>query len=178
MFQRVQKSLGGRVRVVVTGSAPISEKVITFLRCAIGCHVSHDRPRNWRLIILTHTMISYPLPFIPFTPLTPPPFELLFSLLSPSRHPSTPFPSPQVLEGYGQTECGAAATMTTPGDMSVGHVGVPLPCNDIKLVDVSDMNYFAANNEGEVGCRVGHTHLITVWVSRSVSRATMCLVAT
>lgn len=34
--------------------------------------------------------------------------------------------------------------------LAPGHVGPPLPCNDIKLVDVADMNYFAANGEGEV----------------------------
>lgn len=32
-----------------------------------------------------------------------------------------------------------------------GRVGPPLPCNDMKLVDVPEMNYFAANGEGEVG---------------------------
>ena len=40
VFRRVQQSLGGRVRLVVTGSAPISEKVLTFLRCSLGCLVS------------------------------------------------------------------------------------------------------------------------------------------
>ena len=55
-----------------------------------------------------------------------------------------------MLEGYGQTECTAGATLTLPGDFSVGHVGTPLPCNLIKLVDVPEMNYFAKNNEGEV----------------------------
>lgn len=34
---------------------------------------------------------------------------------------------------------------------SVGHVGAPLPCNLIKLVDVAEKNYFAAKGEGEVG---------------------------
>lgn len=34
--------------------------------------------------------------------------------------------------------------------LAPGHVGSPLPCNDIKLVDVAEMNYFAANGEGEV----------------------------
>ena len=33
---------------------------------------------------------------------------------------------------------------------STGHVGVPLPCNIVKLVDVEEMNYFASNGEGEV----------------------------
>ena len=55
-----------------------------------------------------------------------------------------------MLEGYGQTECSAAATGTVPGDIRVGHVGVPLPCNLIKLVDVPEMEYYAENGEGEV----------------------------
>ena len=57
---------------------------------------------------------------------------------------------PQVFEGYGQTECTAGATLTLPGDFGPGHVGPPLSCNIVKLVDVPDMNYFAANGEGEV----------------------------
>ena len=56
----------------------------------------------------------------------------------------------QVFEGYGQTECTAGATLSLPGDFSVGHVGAPLPCNFIKLVDVPEMDYFSRNNEGEV----------------------------
>ena len=44
VFGRIQNALGGRVRIVVTGSAPISAKVLTFLRCALGCHVSLDAP--------------------------------------------------------------------------------------------------------------------------------------
>lgn len=31
-----------------------------------------------------------------------------------------------------------------------GHVGAPLPCNYVKLVDVAEMKYLAANGEGEV----------------------------
>ena len=39
VFNKVQKSLGGRVKFILTGSAPISEKVLNFLRCAFGCMV-------------------------------------------------------------------------------------------------------------------------------------------
>uniref|UniRef100_A0A8D3BNM2 Long-chain-fatty-acid--CoA ligase n=1 Tax=Scophthalmus maximus TaxID=52904 RepID=A0A8D3BNM2_SCOMX len=56
----------------------------------------------------------------------------------------------QFYEGYGQTECTAGCTMNLPGDWSAGHVGAPLPCNSIKLVDVPEMNYLAVNGEGEV----------------------------
>ncbi|XP_019939763.1 long-chain-fatty-acid--CoA ligase 1-like isoform X1 [Paralichthys olivaceus] len=93
IFRKVQDSLGGRVRLMFTGAAPISPVVLTFLRAALGC---------------------------------------------------------QFYEGYGQTECTAGCTMNIPGDWSAGHVGAPLPCNSIKLVDVPEMNYLAVNGEGEV----------------------------
>ncbi|XP_029703153.1 long-chain-fatty-acid--CoA ligase 1-like [Takifugu rubripes] len=93
IFRKVQASLGGRVRLIITGAAPISPDVLTFLRVAMGC---------------------------------------------------------QFYEGYGQTECTAGCTMTLAGDWTAGHVGPPLPCNAIKLVDVAEMNYLAVNGEGEV----------------------------
>uniref|UniRef100_A0A8D0D7M9 Long-chain-fatty-acid--CoA ligase n=1 Tax=Sander lucioperca TaxID=283035 RepID=A0A8D0D7M9_SANLU len=94
IFRKVQASLGGRVRLMLTGAAPISPAVLTFLRAAVGCQVFY--------------------------------------------------------EGYGQTECTAGCTMTMPGEWNAGHVGAPLPCNSLKLVDVPEMNYLAANGEGEV----------------------------
>lgn len=93
MFSKIQALLGGRVRYLVTGSAPIPKEVLRFMRISLGC---------------------------------------------------------QVFEGYGQTEAHAASCLTIPGETSAGHVGPPLPCVMIKLVDVPEMNYFSANNEGEV----------------------------
>ncbi|KAM8923821.1 long-chain-fatty-acid--CoA ligase 5 [Pelodytes ibericus] len=93
IFKKVQDTMGGRVRVMVTAAAPISENVLSFLRAALGC---------------------------------------------------------QIFEAYGQTECGAGCTFSTPGDWTAGHVGAPLPCNFVKLEDVVDMNYYASNGEGEV----------------------------
>eukprot|EP00742_Colponemidia_sp_Colp-10_P000272 GILJ01000306.1.p1 GENE.GILJ01000306.1~~GILJ01000306.1.p1 ORF type:complete len:692 (-),score=129.63 GILJ01000306.1:157-2187(-) len=84
VFKKVRARLGGRIRLMITGSAPIAPEVMEFLR------------------------ICFSVP---------------------------------VMEGYGQTECSAAATLTRPQDTTLGHVGGPLPCNEIKLVDVPDMNY-------------------------------------
>uniref|UniRef100_A0A8B9G7R1 Long-chain-fatty-acid--CoA ligase n=1 Tax=Amazona collaria TaxID=241587 RepID=A0A8B9G7R1_9PSIT len=92
-FNKIQASLGGCVRMIVTGAAPASPTVLGFLRAALGC---------------------------------------------------------QVYEGYGQTECTAGCTFTTPGDWTSGHVGAPLPCNLIKLKDVEELNYFASKGEGEI----------------------------
>uniref|UniRef100_A0A8C1MHB1 Long-chain-fatty-acid--CoA ligase n=1 Tax=Cyprinus carpio TaxID=7962 RepID=A0A8C1MHB1_CYPCA len=92
-FHKIQASLGGRLRMIITGAAPASPAVLDFLRAALGC---------------------------------------------------------QVYEAYGQTECTAGCTYTTPGDWTAGHVGAPLPCNLIKLLDVAEKNYFAAKGEGEI----------------------------
>ncbi|XP_045424088.1 long-chain-fatty-acid--CoA ligase 5 isoform X2 [Lemur catta] len=93
IFAKIQDSLGGKVRILVTGAAPISSSVLTFLRAAVGCPVH---------------------------------------------------------EAYGQTECTGGCTFTLPGDWTSGHVGTPMACNYVKLEDVADMNYFSANNEGEI----------------------------
>ncbi|XP_036911066.1 long-chain-fatty-acid--CoA ligase 1 isoform X3 [Sturnira hondurensis] len=93
IFRKIQSSLGGKVRLMITGAAPVSATVLTFLRAALGC---------------------------------------------------------QFYEGYGQTECSAGCSLTVPGDWTAGHVGAPMPCNWIKLVDVEEMNYLAAKGEGEV----------------------------
>ncbi|KAJ8789531.1 hypothetical protein J1605_022058 [Eschrichtius robustus] len=37
IFGKIQESLGGKVRLMVTGAAPISSPVLTFLRAAMGC---------------------------------------------------------------------------------------------------------------------------------------------
>ncbi|XP_062909318.1 long-chain-fatty-acid--CoA ligase 6-like isoform X1 [Mobula hypostoma] len=92
-FKKIQESLGGKVRMIVTGAAPTSPTVLGFLRAALGC---------------------------------------------------------QIYEGYGQTECTAGCTFTTPGDWTSGHVGAPLPCNFLKLIDVEEMKYFSAKGEGEI----------------------------
>ncbi|XP_014663192.1 PREDICTED: long-chain-fatty-acid--CoA ligase 1-like [Priapulus caudatus] len=96
VFSKVQAMMGGRVSFMVTGSAPVADNVLSFIRCAVGC---------------------------------------------------------AVLEGYGQTECVAPCTLTTYGDNTPGHVGPPLPCNQIKLVDVQEMEYFAHEGKGEVCIR-------------------------
>ncbi|CAI9178120.1 unnamed protein product [Rangifer tarandus platyrhynchus] len=39
IFRKIQESLGGKVRLMVTGAAPISPPILTFLRAAMGCLV-------------------------------------------------------------------------------------------------------------------------------------------
>lgn len=96
VFSAIRQKLGGRVKGIITGSAPINPDVMDFLRICFSC---------------------------------------------------------DVYEGYGQTESTAGSTLTIKNDLRPGHVGPPLPCNDIKLVDVPEMGYTSADKpypRGEV----------------------------
>jgi long-chain acyl-CoA synthetase len=46
-----------------------------------------------------------------------------------------------IVQGYGATET-VGSSLTMPWDLSVGHVGPPVPSTVIRLVDVPDMNYY------------------------------------
>ncbi|RKP26443.1 hypothetical protein SYNPS1DRAFT_14170, partial [Syncephalis pseudoplumigaleata] len=101
LFNKIRQVMGGRVRVILTGSAPISKEVLQFLRIAFCCSVH---------------------------------------------------------EGYGQTECAAAGTITLPAENLAGHVGVPIASAELKLVDIPEMNYLSTDKpspRGEI-CIRGH----------------------
>lgn len=83
---KIKKGLGmDCLRFMISGSAPLSEDVMTFFRCVLG---------------------------VP------------------------------VLEGYGQTEGAACATISHSNEIStVGHVGGPSGAAEVVLVDVPEMGY-------------------------------------
>ena len=96
VFNKFKAALGGRVRLLLTASAPISKDVLSFLKIA--------------------------------------------------------FQAP-IYEAYGQTETGGCSTATNSKDGTSGHVGGPMPQNDIKLVDVPDMNYLVTDTDEEGNLR-------------------------
>uniref|UniRef100_F1KZW9 Long-chain-fatty-acid--CoA ligase n=1 Tax=Ascaris suum TaxID=6253 RepID=F1KZW9_ASCSU len=96
VFKRLQEEMGGRVRFMTIGSAPISGDVLNFARATLGA---------------------------------------------------------VIVEGYGQTECVAACAVCIPADMSTDQVGIPSPCNAIKLIDVPELGYFTKDGVGEICIR-------------------------
>lgn len=39
VFRKIQENMGGRLRLMIVGSAPLAGNVLTFVRCALGCIV-------------------------------------------------------------------------------------------------------------------------------------------
>lgn len=61
-----------------------------------------------------------------------------------------------VIQGYGMTETAGGMTAQRSGDVTVGHCGPPVPCCELRLRDVPEMNYFHTDQpypRGEVLCR-------------------------
>ncbi|XP_055332466.1 long-chain-fatty-acid--CoA ligase 5-like [Paramacrobiotus metropolitanus] len=59
-----------------------------------------------------------------------------------------------IFEIYGQSETAGIAFSTPYGEMSAGHVGLPLPGVEARLEDVPELEYFARDGRGEVCMRV------------------------
>nr|AOE43313.1 fcsA [Rostrostelium ellipticum] len=99
VFSATREKLGGRVKFILSGSAPLDPKLIEFLMACFCC---------------------------------------------------------PVVQGYGLTENVGGANVGYPEDTTIGHVGPPLACSEIKLVDVPEMNYFSTDKpfpRGEVCLR-------------------------
>jgi long-chain acyl-CoA synthetase len=47
-----------------------------------------------------------------------------------------------------------AVTLTVQGDFVPDHVGPPIACCGLKLVDVPEMEYYQSNQQGEI-CIIG-----------------------
>jgi long-chain acyl-CoA synthetase len=61
-----------------------------------------------------------------------------------------------VVEGYGMTETSCTISVQRPDDPTVGHVGAPLPCCEVKLEDIPEMGYSNADKpypRGEICVR-------------------------
>jgi long-chain acyl-CoA synthetase len=50
-----------------------------------------------------------------------------------------------VVEGYGMTETACTISLTLPAEYRAGHVGGPIPCCEVKLVDIPEMSYTSAD---------------------------------
>ena len=70
-----------------------------------------------------------------------------------------------VVEGYGATETGGASLLQYTDDYSIGNVGGPMACCDMRLEDVPEMGYLHTDKEfggsscmgrGELCLRVGN----------------------
>lgn len=128
IFNKIRALLGGHVRLIPVGSAPINGKVLDFLRCALGCHVRLE-------------MIEM-LPFLTF-------FLLDSGRLWTNRMRVCLYGDIDRRLHYRSEEWKFKIWIQLKLN-HLGHVGVPLNAVSIKLIDVPQMGYFVSEGKGEV----------------------------
>ena len=94
VFNEFKNVLGGKVRFMLTGSAPMDPEILCFLKIAFCC---------------------------------------------------------PIVEGYGQTEDCAGMLLSNIFDNVPGHIGGPGFANEVKLVDVPELDYFSTDANPETG---------------------------
>jgi long-chain acyl-CoA synthetase len=125
--RKIRETLGGRLELIISGSAPLPKDTIRFLKAALAVEVIEG--------FIPMLLASYPFPCY---------FYFYFYCLCRvpiSFQSSTCALTDCELLGYGMTETASTGCVGHPCDKVVGHVGPPVPHCEIVLEDVPSMNY-------------------------------------
>ena len=149
VFSKTAQRLGGRVRIMATGAAPMPAHVMDFLKVRLRGRERRGermkalepktRGRNDGSVPWLRRRDSADVPFSP-SPFLP--AQVAFCC--------------DVMQGYGMTENAAAACVTPAQYHTPGTVGEPLPCCEVKLADVPEMNYTHNGRRAGPAARVCH----------------------
>eukprot|EP00842_Homolaphlyctis_polyrhiza_P003866 jgi/Hompol1/4480/HPOL_003675-RA len=144
VFGKIQDRLGGRVRFVVTGAAPISPEIITFVRIVFGINVIEGYGQTETSATGISTMAGdYLHPYgahvgVPFTSseykLVDVPSMDYFST-DPNPRGEICFRGPTVMRGYYKDPVKTKETIDEDGWLHTGDVGEVLPNGTLKIID-------------------------------------------
>ncbi|NXH88360.1 ACSL5 ligase, partial [Edolisoma coerulescens] len=139
VFKKVQETMGGRVRIMVTGAAPISPSVLTFLRAALGCQIfegygqtecsagsTFSMPGDW-----TTGHVGAPLAcnIIKLDDVEE------MSYFSSNNEGEVCIKGPNVFKGYLKDPEKTAEAIDKDGWLHTGDIGKWLPNGTLKIID-------------------------------------------
>ncbi|CAL1601303.1 unnamed protein product [Knipowitschia caucasica] len=139
IFKKVQESLGGRVRMMITGAAPVSPVILTFLRAALGCQFyegygqtectagcSMSMPGDW-----TAGNVGPPLPcnIVKLVDVAE------MNYLSANGEGEVCVKGPNVFKGYLKDPEKTAEALDQDGWLHTGDIGKWLSNGTLKIID-------------------------------------------
>ncbi|KAF9390089.1 hypothetical protein CPB97_009986 [Podila verticillata] len=130
LFNKVKMALGGRVQVILTGSAPIAKEVLSFLRIAFGCVVLEGYGSTEGMATATITMADEYIPGHIGCPRAGCELKLVDVPEMNYRVTDQPYPRGEiwirgdtVFKGYYKDEKNTAETIDAEGWLATGDIG-------------------------------------------------------
>ncbi|XP_005094742.1 long-chain-fatty-acid--CoA ligase 1 isoform X2 [Aplysia californica] len=139
VFRTVQAALGGRVRVITTGSAPISSTVLSFLRCIVGCPLLEGYGQTENTGIATVTVVGDSEPGHVGPPLP----SLMVKLedvpemdyYSNNNKGEVCLKGGNVFVGYLKDQAKTDEALDKDGWLHTGDIGEWMPSGTLKIID-------------------------------------------
>ncbi|NWW78057.1 ACSL5 ligase, partial [Climacteris rufus] len=139
VFKKLQETMGGRVRFMVTGAAPISASVLTFLRAALGCQILEGYGQTESSAASTASIpgdctaghVGAPLPcnIIKLDDVEE------MSYFSSNNEGEVCIKGPNVFKGYLKDPEKTAEAIDKDGWLHTGDIGKWLPNGTLKIID-------------------------------------------
>jgi long-chain acyl-CoA synthetase len=141
VFSKIQQQLGGRVRLMITGSAPISDKVMDFLRICFACPVIEGYGQTESTAAVSTTLqgdtacgnVGVPLGSCELKLVDVPEMDYL-STDNPPRGELC-FRGPCASQGYYKDPQKTAELIDKFGWSHSGDIGTFLPNGNLKIID-------------------------------------------
>ncbi|CAH1795346.1 unnamed protein product [Owenia fusiformis] len=139
VFSKVQQALGGRVKLIVTGSAPLSSRVLNFLRCAAGCVVVEGYGSTETSSVCTTTTRGDPTIDHVGPPLSCSMIKLAdvgeMNYFAREDKGEVCVKGPNVFMGYLDLPEKTAEALDSEGWLHTGDIGQWLPNGTLKIID-------------------------------------------
>ncbi|XP_035224523.1 long-chain-fatty-acid--CoA ligase 6-like [Stegodyphus dumicola] len=170
VFKPVREGMGGRIRLLVCGSAPLAGNVLTFIRCAMGCVVVEGYGQTECVAPCTLNIqgdysvgqVGPPIPCCHIKLVDVPEMEYF----SKDGQGEVCIKGLNVFKGYFQDPEKTAETVDADGWLHTGDIGMWLPNGTLKIVDRKKHIFKLAQGEYIAPEKIENIYLSSTYVSQ------------
>ncbi|XP_042895963.1 long-chain-fatty-acid--CoA ligase 1 isoform X2 [Parasteatoda tepidariorum] len=170
VFKPVREGMGGRIRLLVSGSAPLAGNILTFIRCALGCVVVEGYGQTECVAPCTTNIqgdysvgqVGPPISCCHIKLVDVPEMEYF----SKNGQGEVCIKGRNVFKGYFKDPEKTAETIDSDGWLHTGDIGMWLPNGTLKLVDRKKNIFKLAQGEYIAPEKIENIYLSSTYVSQ------------
>ncbi|KAK3598870.1 hypothetical protein CHS0354_008618 [Potamilus streckersoni] len=170
VFGKIQKMLGGNIRCVITGSAPLEDRVLSFCRCAFGCLVLEGYGQTEAT-----AGITFSVPGDAATGQVGPPLPCTFVKLvdvpemdyyEKDNKGEVCARGPSIFLGYYKNQEKTQEVLDSDGWLHTGDIGMWLPNGTLKIIDRKKNIFKLAQGEYIAAEKIENTYMRSLFVAQ------------